>query len=49
VSQRRPELFSHAVKSSRRHCRADIEERFTAARMVADYAELFSRIASGGP
>jgi len=34
---------------SRRHCRADVEERFTAARMVADYAELFTRIASGGP
>ena len=34
---------------SRRHCRDDVEERFTAARMVADYAELFSRIASGGP
>jgi glycosyltransferase involved in cell wall biosynthesis len=33
---------------SRRHCRDDVEERFTAARMVADYAELFSRIASGG-
>ena len=34
---------------SRRHCRDDVEERFTAARMVADYAELFGRIASGGP
>ena len=34
---------------SRRHCRDDVEDRFTAARMVADYAELFSRIASGGP
>ena len=34
---------------SRRHCRDDVEERFTAARMVADYAELFARIASGGP
>ncbi len=34
---------------SRRHCRDDVEERFTAARMVADYAELFSRVASGGP
>ena len=31
---------------SRRHCRDDVEERFTAARMVADYAELFARIAS---
>ena len=34
---------------SRRHCRDDVEQRFTAARMVADYAELFARIASGGP
>ena len=34
---------------SRRHCRDDVEERFTAARMVADYAELFARIVSGGP
>ena len=34
---------------SRRHCRDDVEERFTAARMVADYAELFARIAAGGP
>ena len=33
---------------SRRHCRDDVEERFTAARMVADYAELFARIV-GGP
>jgi glycosyltransferase involved in cell wall biosynthesis len=34
---------------SRRHCRDDVEERFTAPRMVADYAELFARVASGGP
>jgi glycosyltransferase involved in cell wall biosynthesis len=34
---------------TRRHCRDDVEERFTAARMVADYAELFARIAAGGP
>ncbi len=34
---------------SRRHCRDDVEERFTAARMVADYAELFATIAAGGP
>jgi glycosyltransferase involved in cell wall biosynthesis len=34
---------------SRRHCRDDVEERFTASRMVADYAELFARVASGGP
>jgi glycosyltransferase involved in cell wall biosynthesis len=34
---------------SRRHCRDDVEKRFTAARMVADYAELFGRIAARGP
>jgi glycosyltransferase involved in cell wall biosynthesis len=33
---------------SRRRCRDDVEQRFTAARMVADYAELFAGIA-GGP
>ncbi|MCO1654027.1 glycosyltransferase family 4 protein [Pseudonocardia humida] len=33
----------------RRHCRDDVEARFTAERMVADYAELFSRVAAGGP
>jgi glycosyltransferase involved in cell wall biosynthesis len=34
---------------SRKHCREDVEQRFTAARMVADYAELFTRIAAGDP
>ena len=34
---------------SRRHCRDDVERRFTADRMVADYAELFTRIAAGDP
>jgi glycosyltransferase involved in cell wall biosynthesis len=34
---------------SRQHCREDVEQRFTAARMVADYAELFTRIAAGDP
>ncbi len=33
---------------SRRDCRDDVEARFTAERMVADYARLFSRIAAGG-
>ena len=33
---------------SRQDCRDNVEERFTATRMVADYAELFSHIASGG-
>jgi glycosyltransferase involved in cell wall biosynthesis len=34
---------------SRRHCRDDVEARFTRERMVADYAELFSRVVAGGP
>ncbi|MHA6624265.1 glycosyltransferase family 4 protein [Pseudonocardia sichuanensis] len=34
---------------SRGDCRDDVEARFTAGRMVADYATLFSRIAGGGP
>ena len=32
---------------TRRHCRDDVEERFTAERMVADYAGLFARVAAG--
>jgi glycosyltransferase involved in cell wall biosynthesis len=43
----------HAVGAvgalSRQHCREDVEQRFTAARMVADYAELFTRVAAGDP
>ncbi len=31
----------------RRHCRDDVEERFTAARMVADYGALFTRVSAG--
>ncbi|GAA1283881.1 hypothetical protein GCM10009609_55980 [Pseudonocardia aurantiaca] len=34
---------------SRQDCRDDVDARFTAERMVADYAELFSRIVAGGP
>lgn len=30
-------------------CRRDVEARFTADRMVADYAELFARVAAAGP
>jgi glycosyltransferase involved in cell wall biosynthesis len=30
-------------------CRDDVEARFTAARMVADYAALFTRVAAGAP
>ena len=33
----------------RRDCRDDVEARFTAERMVSNYAELFARIVSGGP
>jgi glycosyltransferase involved in cell wall biosynthesis len=33
----------------RQDCRDDVEARFTAARMVADYAEVFTRIVEGGP
>ncbi len=43
------EAVGRVAALSRRACRDDVEERFTASRMVADYAELFSRIASGGP
>jgi glycosyltransferase involved in cell wall biosynthesis len=34
---------------SRQDCRDDVEARFTAERMVQDYAQLFSRIVTGGP
>jgi glycosyltransferase involved in cell wall biosynthesis len=33
----------------RKACRDDVEARFTASRMVADYAELFARVVDGGP
>lgn len=39
----------HLDSLHRQDCRDDVEARFTAERMVADYAELFARIASGGP
>ena len=32
---------------SRRDCRADVEARFTATRMVADYEALFTRVVAG--
>jgi glycosyltransferase involved in cell wall biosynthesis len=32
---------------TRRDCRTDVENRFSAQRMVADYAELFTRVACG--
>ena len=34
---------------SRQACRDDVETRFSAQRMVADYAELFARVAASGP
>ena len=34
---------------ARDRCRAEVEARFSAARMVADYAELFARVAAGEP
>jgi glycosyltransferase involved in cell wall biosynthesis len=34
---------------NRADCRADVVSRFTAARMVADYADLFARVAGGEP
>jgi glycosyltransferase involved in cell wall biosynthesis len=34
---------------SRQACRDDVEARFTAERMVEDYARVFSRIVAGGP
>ena len=43
------EAVGEVAALSRRHCRDDVEERFTAARMVADYAELFARIAVRRP
>ncbi|MHB1740659.1 MAG: glycosyltransferase family 4 protein [Actinomycetes bacterium] len=33
----------------RRDCRDDVEERFTAHRMVADYADLFARVVAAAP
>ncbi|MGQ0464615.1 MAG: glycosyltransferase family 4 protein [Sporichthyaceae bacterium] len=33
----------------RSDCRADVEQRFSAARMVGDYAALFASIVAGGP
>lgn len=33
---------------SRQSCRRDVEQRFTAARMVQDYAALFERVVHGG-
>jgi glycosyltransferase involved in cell wall biosynthesis len=43
------EAVGRIATLSRRHCRDDVEQRFTAARMVADYAELFAAVAAGGP
>jgi glycosyltransferase involved in cell wall biosynthesis len=43
------EAVGHVDSLRRQDCRDDVEARFTAERMVADYAELFARIVSGGP
>jgi glycosyltransferase involved in cell wall biosynthesis len=40
----------HRVDGLSRHdCRLHVEERFSAERMVADYAELFERVVGDGP
>lgn len=43
------EAIENIESLSRKACREDVEQRFTAERMVADYADLFSRIVEGGP
>ena len=43
------DAVGHVDSLRRQDCRDDVEARFTAHRMVADYAELFGRIVSGGP
>jgi glycosyltransferase involved in cell wall biosynthesis len=43
------DAVSRVTLLRRQDCRHDVEVRFTAARMVADYAELFTRIVDGGP
>lgn len=42
------DAIARAGSLRRRDCRDDVEDRFTAARMVADYAELFARVVAGG-
>lgn len=41
------DAVGHAGSLRRRDCRDDVEARFAAERMVADYADLFGRIVSG--
>ncbi len=43
------EAIGHVDSLRRRDCRDDVEARFTAERMVADYADVFARIVSGDP
>jgi glycosyltransferase involved in cell wall biosynthesis len=43
------EAVAAVATVDRQDCRDDVEARFTAGRMVADYARLFSTIAAGGP
>jgi len=41
------DAVARVASLSRQDCRADVEARFTAGRMVADYAELFTRVVVG--
>jgi glycosyltransferase involved in cell wall biosynthesis len=41
------EALQHVPQLHRQTCRSDVEERFTAARMVQDYAALFERVVHG--
>ena len=43
------DAIGHVDGLSRKDCRADVEARFTAERMVANYADLFASIVAGGP
>lgn len=43
------EAVRRVTSLRRSDCRDDVEARFTSARMVADYAELFTRVVEGGP
>lgn len=43
------EALAELGSLSRSECRADVEARFTAARMATDYADVFARVAAGGP
>jgi glycosyltransferase involved in cell wall biosynthesis len=42
------DAVQHVSGLSRAACRGDVETRFTASRMVQDYADLFERVVQGG-